>query len=464
VATDDISALLRRADDAAASAQRSWLLATGLAAEVDDIRFQGEDGPVVAPGLDELRASADHSARNAAAAANRARALQGEDSMLEAVEDVERAATEGARAGRSLAQLALGVSAHLWPSERVDRLDRAAVSVLAPPGQTERLVPVSSDGFVMRGTRRAEWAVAVAGLISRLLVERCQAADFVGCDGRRVRVGVSSDDELLAWMASPDADLRRWRRWPSPITVSGVVRDILDLLVGSPAVDSVLQITVDWSDNGHWPDSPVCPRCTSADVMPLASGIPNPEVDAADHEKVVLAGRLDTGADPTWACGACDAVWGPGFAPMSRSECQLTRIDRGPVDRAGPKGSDVSSRGQDPESRRLLRVDFASDIDGDLHLIASPEETDAKDWIVRVNAKGGGRVADSGTERSFTPYWRAPKSGSTVWYVGGLDTIWVEVMVPGECRPRIYVHGRWRHHGDTKPPYPPEPVLGVDWA
>jgi hypothetical protein len=43
-----------RANAAALRAARAWLFGKGLATEVEEMRFESEDGPVPAPGLSKL--------------------------------------------------------------------------------------------------------------------------------------------------------------------------------------------------------------------------------------------------------------------------------------------------------------------------------------------------------------------------------------------------------------------------
>jgi len=226
--TDD---RLQQANDDAARAARAWLLAVGLANEVNELRF-GDVDPIPAPGLDALVARADHFSRKASAAADLAPLLAaaGDEEVRLAMEllRAEYGADEAERTARRVAEVALGVAAQLSACDRVYRLDRAAVAVLAPPAGHGPRSPFCADGVELVGTGRAEHLVEMAGLLSRLLVDRGMALLFTASDDGEAEVTVYVDpcDTLIV---SSETDERRW---PSPVTVMEpaiyIVDDLLD--------------------------------------------------------------------------------------------------------------------------------------------------------------------------------------------------------------------------------------------
>lgn len=194
----DPAFLRRRADDAAARASRAWLLASGLLREVDEIRKGGSQPAIPAPGLARLLDAANRAAQRAASSADAAgrlfdelaelgqalttnpspssaavrRAREGEGRLLRVQQEALTAAQETERLTRSMAQLALGVSACAASSDRIERLDRAAVAVLHPPegqGWSGLLV---RDGLAFASESHEELPIEIAGLMCRMLLDR----------------------------------------------------------------------------------------------------------------------------------------------------------------------------------------------------------------------------------------------------------------------------------------------------
>ncbi len=58
------------------------------------------------------------------------------------------------------------------------------------------------------------------------------------------------------------------------------------------------------------PISAKCPRCQSADVVPIMYGLPGPEMgEASMRGEIVLGGCVIGLHDPIWFCRACEARW-----------------------------------------------------------------------------------------------------------------------------------------------------------
>ena len=58
------------------------------------------------------------------------------------------------------------------------------------------------------------------------------------------------------------------------------------------------------------PISAKCPRCHSADVVPIEYGLPGPEMaERVRRGEVMVGGCVMTGHDPVWFCRACEARW-----------------------------------------------------------------------------------------------------------------------------------------------------------
>jgi hypothetical protein len=212
-----------RANAAGLRASRAWLLGKGLAAEVEDVRFQGGDDPVPAPGLPKLLDRLERNLRDVLALSERVDVLlRGSERAvdLQAIVAVELdAAEEGAdeieRVTRQLAQLALGVSTGLVPSKRAERLDSAAVAVLHPPTGTGMTVDLVEDGLELFSHDRHELRGELRGLFCRMLLDRNVTVRIGDVE---LRVGF---DQTLH-LTTPDDHAA----WEAPVEVSVPARAV----------------------------------------------------------------------------------------------------------------------------------------------------------------------------------------------------------------------------------------------
>jgi len=240
-----------RARAAVLRAARAWLLSKGLAVEIEDLRFEAEDGPVPAPGLTKLLDRLEKYLRDVYDLADRVDILfrdPDQTSDLMARIDVETdAAEEGAdetdRIARRVAQLALGVSSALEPNEHVERLDRAAVAVLHPPQRTLRPVGLVNDGIELFSRHAPELPVELGGVICRMLVDRNVNVRFGGVT---LRVGRGETLHLITAKGA--------RAWESPVQVSGPAHAAAEALRSSGM--SLKQIrasaVAEWGDSRTW--------------------------------------------------------------------------------------------------------------------------------------------------------------------------------------------------------------------
>ena len=56
-----------------------------------------------------------------------------------------------------------------------------------------------------------------------------------------------------------------------------------------------------------------CPRCQSAQVVPIVYGLPDPELvslEDVESGKVILGGCMVSGDEPEWLCRSCGLEWG----------------------------------------------------------------------------------------------------------------------------------------------------------
>jgi hypothetical protein len=216
-----------RANAAALRASRAWLLAKGLAAEVDELRFEAEDAPVPAPGLTKLLDRLEKDFRDVCDLSDRVSVLLRDpdqtSDLLSRIDLVTDAADEGADEtevlARRIAQLAFGVSSGLEYTERVDRLDRVAVAVLHPPPGTGTPVGLVDDGFEFFSLHAPELLIELGGIICRMLIDRNVTVRF---DQIQLRVG---PDETFH-LSTPDGD----QAWESPVYVGEPARAIAKIL------------------------------------------------------------------------------------------------------------------------------------------------------------------------------------------------------------------------------------------
>ena len=58
-------------------------------------------------------------------------------------------------------------------------------------------------------------------------------------------------------------------------------------------------------------DRPECPKCGSEHVLPIAYGLPGPEMmEDVRRGEIELGGCVISGNDPQWSCQACGWRWG----------------------------------------------------------------------------------------------------------------------------------------------------------
>ena len=131
----------------------------------------------------------------------------------------EQGADEAECACRRIAQLAFGVTSGMGPSERAERLDRAAVAVLHPPVGTGRPVGLVNDGIQHFGHHVPELPVELRGIICRMIIDRNVIVRF---------------DEIELELA-PDEDLHLTTSsghevWSSPMQVSEPAHAVADVL------------------------------------------------------------------------------------------------------------------------------------------------------------------------------------------------------------------------------------------
>lgn len=236
---------IQEAHDAAARASVAWLLAVGLAAEIDAIRFPDGFSPVPAPGLSGYVCDAERHSANAAFAADRVATLtmdpEASDATATAASATLTAAVGAERSARRVAQLALGVSAHLIGDDRVERLDRAAVAVLFPPAGHRLRTRLSEDRIVLRAKVRPELVVEIAGVLCRALVERNTCVRLTGPADTDVEVIVDEGTTIQILLNVKRGDLDGdWQAamgggwvalWPSPVTIREPAEVIADLLL-----------------------------------------------------------------------------------------------------------------------------------------------------------------------------------------------------------------------------------------
>jgi hypothetical protein len=217
----------QRANEAALRAMRAWLLGKCLAAEVDELRFGEEGGPVPAPGLPKLLDRLEHDVRDVCDLSDRVSILLRDPDQTEQLEArikveanaAEEGADESERVARRIAQLAFGVSSGLEGNERVQRLDRAAVSVLHPPPGTGTPVGLVDDGLELFSRHTPELRIELGGIICRMLVDRNVTVRF-----GQVELRVGPDETFH--LSSPEGD----QVWDSPVYVSEPARAIAKAL------------------------------------------------------------------------------------------------------------------------------------------------------------------------------------------------------------------------------------------
>lgn len=206
-----------RANAAALRAARGWLLGIGLAGQVEELRSECQDDPVPAPGLPKLLDRLEKDLHDVCDLSDRVAVLLRDPEetpelvarIAVEVDATEEGADETGRVARRIAQLAFGVSSGLGPSERVQRLDRAAMAVLHPPRGIGRPVGLVNDGIELFTRHAPELPVELGGIICRMLIDRNVN---VRLGGVTLRVGRGATLHLI----TGEGDTA----WESPVQVS----------------------------------------------------------------------------------------------------------------------------------------------------------------------------------------------------------------------------------------------------
>lgn len=259
--------------DFAARASTAWLMVRGLEAEIATLRSLAAKGRIPAPGLAHLVKdtrdaldTASGSSNMAETYAARLEALTAEFAETHSSETLDTIRAEEQRLGmqhnhaiqpanraehraRDLAQLALGISAHLPSTYEVERIDRVCTAILHPPPGTGSAVPLYQDDLTVRAASRRELVVELAGVICRLLLDRRSVAWLmVGEDCDQVLcLQIEPGDTLLALADVSQGKPRKallksgWReqgaellerRWPSPVSVLDPAGEVVKVLFG----------------------------------------------------------------------------------------------------------------------------------------------------------------------------------------------------------------------------------------
>jgi hypothetical protein len=170
-------------------------------------------------------------------------------------------AEEAERSCRALAQLVLGVNSVTRGSDEAYRLDRAAVGVLHPPDGQGAKVGLLEDGVALASRSKDELVVELSGLLCRLLLDRGIRL-VLRCPGTKgtLEVEVDAKDTLVARLRLPDSAAKPlaaarktgWSgartdgclsdRWPSPVTILGPSKRIVDTLSRVLGLERVAQL------------------------------------------------------------------------------------------------------------------------------------------------------------------------------------------------------------------------------
>jgi hypothetical protein len=263
---------------------RAWLVALGLAAAVRELATRESDAePIPTPGLDDLVDRVTELATEVVNAADSVLTSAEHEAATRAVDEPNdpmpgplrppgweeglvvtpellpaiTPVLEAERLVRSLAQLALGVTAQAAGTDNVYRLERAAVEALAPSGEV--LVRLSSDGFSSRARNRPELGVELAGLVSRLMLEwsgslivrapNCPpiALEVDQFGTLRARLTSQTDGnanplETLGWTHTWSCE------WASPITLREPTELVLTTIFDAFGTESAAGVTVEIGD------------------------------------------------------------------------------------------------------------------------------------------------------------------------------------------------------------------------
>ena len=57
-------------------------------------------------------------------------------------------------------------------------------------------------------------------------------------------------------------------------------------------------------------EAPTCPNCGADHTIPIAYGMPAPEMrEAADHDEIHIGGCVIIDSNPIWHCRKCGHEW-----------------------------------------------------------------------------------------------------------------------------------------------------------
>ena len=171
------SAIMNAANGAAHLATGWWLMARGLAAEIEDLRWAPESGPVPAPGAIEALAMIEDATSELCAAADVVvSALAGGVDPLNdevVVKALERIVAQGKTVSlwlRRMATICLGVAAVLPWNDAVARADRAAVAaMLDTDGHVAHIV---DDQHLALADNYDGLAVELRGVFCRTILDK----------------------------------------------------------------------------------------------------------------------------------------------------------------------------------------------------------------------------------------------------------------------------------------------------
>ena len=171
------SAIMNAANGAAHLATGWWLMARGLAAEIEDLRWAPDSGPVPAPGAIEALAMIEDATSELCAAADVvvAALAGGVDPLNDevVVKALERVVAHGKTVSlwlRRMATISLGVAAVLPWNDAVARADRAAVAALLDTDG--HVAHVVDDGHLALADTYEGLAVELRGLFCRTILDK----------------------------------------------------------------------------------------------------------------------------------------------------------------------------------------------------------------------------------------------------------------------------------------------------
>ena len=171
------SAIMNAANGAAHLATGWWLMARGLAAEIEDLRWAPDSGPVPAPGAIEALAMIEDATSELCAAADVvvAALAGGVDPLNDevVVKALERVVAHGKTVSlwlRRMATISLGVAAVLPWNDAVARADRAAVAALLDTDGP--VAHVVDDGHLALADTYEGLAVELRGLFCRTILDK----------------------------------------------------------------------------------------------------------------------------------------------------------------------------------------------------------------------------------------------------------------------------------------------------